>query len=146
MIIDNHFFILTNKRISMKKALLFLVFGVSLLLGGCVKNELLITSTLSNNSTRTWKLEMLYKNDQAQTLTPGQLIYTKTYKKDNTWEDSDGYKGTYTLPTEKLLKEITTNSSGGSLTIDYTIIKITVESLTVEYTFNQDKYKFVYKL
>lgn len=146
MIIDNHFFILSNKRTYMKKALLFLVFGVSLLLGGCVKNELLITSTLSNNSTRTWKLEMLYKNDQAQTLTPGQLIYTKTYKKDNTWEDSDGYKGTYTLPTEKLLKEITTNSSGGSLTIDYTIIKITVESLTVEYTFNQDKYKFVYKL
>ena len=146
MIIDNHSFILSNKRIYMKKALLFLVFGVSLLLGGCVKNELLITSTLSNNSTRTWKLEMLYKNDQAQTLTPGQLIYTKTYKKDNTWEDSDGYKGTYTLPTEKLLKEITTNSSGGSLTIDYTIIKITVESLTVEYTFNQDKYKFVYKL
>lgn len=146
MIIDNHFFILSNKRTYMKKDLLFLVFGVSLLLGGCVKNELLITSTLSNNSTRTWKLEMLYKNDQVQTLTPGQLIYTKTYKKDNTWEDSDGYKGTYTLPTEKLLKEITTNSSGGTLTIDYTIIKITVESLTVEYTFNQDKYKFVYKL
>jgi hypothetical protein len=89
---------------------------------------------------------MLYKNDQAQTLTPGQLIYTKTYKKDNTWEDSDGYKGTYSLSSDKLLKEITTNSSGGSLAIDYTIVKITVESLTVEYTFNQDKYKFVYKL
>jgi hypothetical protein len=130
----------------MKKAVLPFFILFALAIGGCIKNELLVESTLSNNSTRTWKLDMLYKNDQAQTLTPAQLIYTKTYKKDNTWEDSDGYKGTFTLPTDKSLKEITTNSTGAPLTIEYTIVKITVESLVVEYTFNQDKYKFVYKL
>jgi len=130
----------------MKKAVLPFFFLFVMAFGGCIKNELLVESTLSNSSSRTWKLEMLYKNDQAQTLTPGQLIYTKTYKKDKTWEDSDGYKGTFTLPNDKLLKEVTTNSTGAPLTIEYTIVKITVESLTVEYTFNQDKYKFVYKL
>lgn len=130
----------------MKKSVFTFFILFAMVLGGCLKNELLIESTLSNNSSRTWKLEKLYKNDQAQTLTPGQLIYTKTYKKDRTWEDSDGYKGTFTLPTDKLLKEVTTNSTGAPLTIEYTIVNVTTESLTVEYTFNQDKYKFVYKL
>ena len=131
----------------MKKLLFFLIFSASLFFLSCVKQNLLVESTLSNNSSRTWKLEMFLKNDNAQSLTPGQLIYTKTYKKDNTWEDSDGYKGTYSVITEKQLQEVTKNASGGGLsTIDYTIVKITTESLTVEYTFNQDKYKFIYKL
>jgi hypothetical protein len=130
----------------MKKSVFTFFIFFAIAFGGCLKNELLIESTLSNNSSKTWKLEKLFKNDQAQTLTPGQLIYSKTYKKDRTWEDSDGYKGTFTLPTDKLLKEVTLNSTGSPLTIEYTIVNITTESLTVEYTFNQDKYKFVYKL
>lgn len=130
----------------MKKILIFLTISASLFFLSCVKQELLIVSTLSNNSSRTWELDGFLKNDNYQFLTPGQSIYTKTYKKDNTWEDSDGYKGTYSLTTGKQLQEVTKNASGGGLlTIDYTIVKITSESLTVEYTFNQDKYKFIYK-
>ena len=83
-------------------------------------------------------------NNAAQPLTPAQAIYTKTYKNDYTWKDSDGYSGTFTVPSTKELQEVTANAQGGPLTITYTIVEFTSTELTIEYTYNQGTYKFVF--
>ncbi len=112
---------------------------------GCTKDEILVAEYLTNKSSRTWKLKELYINESRQTLTPAQRIYTKTYKTDYTWLDSDGYNGTFTIDGKSSLHETTENTTGGPLTIDYSITNIQTNYFSIEYTINQDKYKFVYE-
>jgi hypothetical protein len=112
---------------------------------GCSKDEVLVAEYLTNRSSKTWKLKSLYINDANQTLTPAQRIYTKTYKTDFTWVDSDGYNGTFTVDGKTALLEITENATGGPVTINYSITDIQTTYFSIEYTLNQDKYKFVYE-
>ena len=63
---------------------------------------------------------------------------------DNTWFDSDGYVGTYSVPNQTSIQEITTNATGGSRTINYTIKSSTMVGLDVEYTLGNTTYRLVY--
>jgi len=134
----------------MKKYFLPIFLIVTVALTGCGKDVSIFSSPrvvaggLTNYGTRTWKLKALFVNNAAQPLTPAQAIYTKTYKNDYTWKDSDGYTGTFTVPNTKELQEVTANSQGGPLTITYTIVDFTATELTIEYTYNQGTYKFVF--
>ena len=112
---------------------------------GCTKDQVLVAEYLTNKSSRTWKLKDLYINDAKQSLTPAQKIYTKTYKTDYTWLDSDGYDGTFTIDGKTALHETTANATGGPLTIDYTITNIQTSYFSIEYTLNQQKFKFVFE-
>ena len=134
----------------MKKFFLPIFLIVTVALSGCGKDVSIFSSPrvvaggLTNYGTRTWRLKALFINNAAQVLTPAQTIYTKTYKNDYTWKDSDGYNGTFTVPNTKEIEEVTANALGGPLTIKYTIVDFTQTELTVEYTYNQATYKFVY--
>jgi hypothetical protein len=88
----------------------------------------------------------MFVNGTQATLTAGQARYTKTFKTDNTWIDSDGYVGTYTVPNTTALIEITTNMSSGSRTISYTIKSISVTSLEVEYSIASTTYRLIFSL
>jgi hypothetical protein len=99
---------------------------------------------ISNNNAKSWKLTKIFVNGSLQNLTVAQLLFTKTYKSDNTWQDSDGYSGTYSIVNPQLFKEITINASGGNTTIDYKINSLNQLTLDIEYTFNQQTYRFVY--
>jgi hypothetical protein len=133
----------------MKKLALLLTLATTLGFFGCSKDGLsssskLVAGALTNYSSRTWKLKALSVNNQAQTMTPALLLYSKTYNSDFTWSDSDGYSGTFTVPSSKEIKEITNNAQVASLTTTYRIIGFTDTDLTVEYTFNADTFKFVF--
>ncbi len=105
-----------------------------------------IKSNLNNGLTKTWNLSKLYVNGTQMTLTPGQARYTKTYKVDNTWLDSDGYLGTYSVASVQSISEITTNASGGSRTIVYTVKACNSTQLDVEYTLASTTYRLVFVL
>jgi len=105
-----------------------------------------VKSSLTSGVTKTWALKKLFVNGTQSTLTPGQALYTKTYKADNTWLDSDGYAGTYTVPSPTLIIEITTNLPAGNRNDTYTIKSISVTSLEVEYSVSSTTYRLVFGL
>jgi hypothetical protein len=111
----------------------------------CKKDEdpiAALKQKLTDNSTKVWKLSKLFVNGSQQTLTPGQLSYTKTFNTNGNWSDSDGYSGTFKIETTKLLKETTT--VGGSGTVSYKINAIADNQLDIEYTIGQETYRLVY--
>lgn len=101
-----------------------------------------VKTQLTANKTKTWLLKAVFVNGQSQTLTTAQSAYTKTYNSDETWLDSDGYKGTFSIMAVTSFKEITSNAITGASTIQYDIVTINGSKLVVEYTFNQVKYRF----
>jgi hypothetical protein len=101
-----------------------------------------VKTQLTANKAKTWRLKAVIVNGQSQTLTAAQSAYTKTYNSDETWIDSDGYKGTFSILTVKSLKVVTSNAIAGTSTIQYDILTINGTILVVEYTYNQVKYKF----
>jgi hypothetical protein len=134
----------------MKKIFLFI--GLGLLFSSCKKeggeNATVDTvkAALTNNLSKTWTLNKLYVNGTQTTLTAGQARYTKTFKVDNTWLDSDGYLGTYSLPNPQAISEVTTNQLGGAQTIVYKINSCTTTQLDVEYTQGTTVYRLVFIL
>jgi hypothetical protein len=128
------------------KPFLFLFFFI-VGLSSCSKKEnpntvKYVKTQLTANKTKTWRLKAVIVNGQSQTLTAAQSAYTKTYNSDETWLDSDGYKGTFSILTVTSLKVVTSNAIAGTSTIQYDILTIDGTRLIVEYTFNQVKYKF----
>lgn len=128
------------------KPFLFLFFFI-VGLSSCSKKEnpntvKYVKTQLTANKTKTWRLKAVIVNGQSQTLTAAQNAYTKTYNSDETWLDSDGYKGTFSILTVTSLKVVTSNAIAGTSTIQYDILTIDGTRLIVEYTFNQVKYKF----
>jgi hypothetical protein len=105
-----------------------------------------VKSVLTNGLTKTWTLSKLYVNGTQQTLTGGQARFTKTFKANNSWLDSDGNVGTYTLPTASSIQEITTNLSSGTRTINYTIKECGTSVLDVEYAIASTTYRLVFTL
>jgi hypothetical protein len=105
-----------------------------------------VKSALTNGLTKTWTLSKLYVNGTQQTLTAGQARFTKTFKTNNSWLDSDGNIGTYTLPTTTTIQEITTNLSSGTRTINYTIKECSTGVLDVEYAIASTTYRLVFTL
>jgi len=126
---------------------MFFFLFVSTILWGCKKDAdpiAELNKKLTNGSTRTWKLNKLFINSSQQTLSPAQLLYTKTFNKNGNWNDSDGYSGTFKIETTKTLKETTTVGGSGSIT--YTINLLNDTQLDIQYSFNQQTYRFVYVL
>jgi hypothetical protein len=128
------------------KPFLFLFFFI-VGLSSCSKKEnpntvKYVKTQLTANKTKTWRLKAVIVNGQSQTLTAAQSAYTKTYNSDETWIDSDGYKGTFSILTVTSLKVVTSNAIAGTSTIQYDILTIDGTRLIVEYTFNQVKYKY----
>jgi hypothetical protein len=105
-----------------------------------------IKSILSNGLTKTWTLTKLYVNGTQQTLTAGQARFTKTFKANNNWLDSDGNIGTYSLPNINSLQEVTTNHPSGTRTINYTIKECNTTILDVEYVIANTTYRLVFTL
>ena len=103
-------------------------------------------STLTAGVTKTWTLSKMYIDGSEVALTLGQARYTKTYKADNTWIDSDGYAGTYTIPNPTALTEVTTNLPSGSQTINYLIKYCSTTSLEVEYSAANTTYRLIFSL
>jgi len=128
------------------KKIINLFFAFSILLIACNKKDgkgtiQYVTNQLTDKSSKVWHLKALYINGQNQTLTNAQNIYTKTYKADGSWLDTDGYKGTFAVQTVTSLKETTTNNITGNSYIQFDILTISSKGLTLEYSQNQIKYK-----
>jgi hypothetical protein len=103
-----------------------------------------LKNNLCGGNTKTWKFGKFILNGTEQTLNAAELAYTKTYKSDGTWLDSDGYTGTFNIGSSVLLKEITTNSNPPNSTTDFVINSISSNLIDVEYTVNSQTYEYVY--
>jgi hypothetical protein len=120
----------------------FLFLSILALISACTKTETPPAETPKSNfenlvgtTSKVWGISELYINDTLFPLDNVQLQYTKTYKKDNSFEDSDGFKGTYTLSADgKTLVETTT--SGGTGVNTYTVNSISASKLDVKLTSN----------
>jgi len=103
-----------------------------------------LKNNLCGGNTKIWKFSKFILNGTEQTLNAAELAYTKTYKSDGTWLDSDGYTGTFNIGSSVLLKEITTNSNPPNSTTDFIINSISSNLIDVEYTVNSQTYEYVY--
>ena len=135
------------KEFFLKNLLLFSFLSCLTIFCSCSKKDnpntvKYVKTQLTANKTKTWLLKAVFVNGQSQTLTAAQSAYTKTYNSDETWLDSDGYKGTFSILTVTSIKEVTSNTVAGVSTIQYNILTINGSKLVVEYTFNQVKYRF----
>ena len=59
---------------------------------------------IAGGNSKTWGIEKLYVNDTLIALNADQLRYTKTYKRDSTYADSDGVSGLWCDCSENLNK------------------------------------------
>jgi hypothetical protein len=100
---------------------------------------------LNAGSSKTWQIEKIYINDTLLTLTPEQLNYTKTYKSDSSFFDSDAISGKYKLTNDgkKLEENLIIGGSGTSyydvevLTASQLVLKLTSDGAN---TFNNKFY------
>lgn len=82
----------------------------------------------SGASLKVWGIEKLYVNDTLIQLDAQQLLYTKTYKRDSSFVDSDGLQGTWNLDANgTTLKENLT--LGGTGTLTYKVETLTESNL-----------------
>jgi hypothetical protein len=88
---------------------------------------------LTSNGSKTWQIEKLYINDTLFSLNAEQLKYTRTYKSDSTFFDSDGIGGKYVL-IENGGKLIETLTTGGSGILTYKVESLTTGNLVLRLT------------
>jgi hypothetical protein len=82
----------------------------------------------SGTALKVWGIEKLYVNDTLIQLTAQQLLYSKTYKRDSSFVDSDGLQGTWNLDANgATLKENIT--LGGTGTLTYKVETLTESNL-----------------
>jgi hypothetical protein len=119
---------------------------------GCTKNNSTDSisyqsSVLVNNSSSLgkWKLSSLKVGTVVQALTASQLAFTKQYTADLKYSDTDGLKGTWSMPNADSLVEVFTNfSSGVSVTQVYKINSISTTQLNLTYTVNGTEINAIY--
>jgi hypothetical protein len=71
----------------------------------------------SGANEKVWGIEKLYVNDTLIQLNAQQLLFTKTYKRDRSFLDSDGFQGTWNLDGDAgILNETLTLGGLGTLT------------------------------
>ncbi len=82
----------------------------------------------SGTALKVWGIEKLYVNDTLIQLDAQQSLYTKTYKRDSSFVDSDGLQGTWNLDANgTTLKENLT--LGGTGTLTYKVETLTESNL-----------------
>jgi hypothetical protein len=76
--------------------------------------DLTKTQMLRDNDSKTWQLVKMYVRDTLYELSEQELLYTVTYKSDNTFVDSDGMFGTYQYDevSNKITETLTTGGTG----------------------------------
>jgi hypothetical protein len=83
---------------------------------------------MAGNSSKIWGIEKLYINDTLIALDADQLRYTKTYKRDSTYVDSDGLSGRWNLSNNNVnLTEIV--EQGGQGTLKYQVETLNASTL-----------------
>jgi hypothetical protein len=88
---------------------------------------------LTSTSAKTWQIEKIYINDTLLAMTPEMLNYTKTYKSDSSFFDSDAISGKYMLTNDgKKLEE--SLIIGGSGTSYYDVEVLTASQLVLKLT------------
>jgi hypothetical protein len=76
-----------------------------------------VAELMAGSSSKTWGIEKLYVNDTLIALDADQLRYTKTYRRDSTYVDSDGLSGRWNLSNNNVnLTEIVEQGGQGTLT------------------------------
>lgn len=123
---------------------------------GCSKNDVSALSEeqqvikwLTGDGNRYWRLRHVFINDVQQTLTSNQLQYNKTYTltpgqtDQGTFTNYDGYKGTWTLNSKKLIREKIITGTG-AIEIFVTILRISETDLEIEYIANATSSREVY--
>ena len=113
----------------------FFVLSISLLsLTSCGKDKdpEPVTPTaielMAGSNSKTWGIEKLYVNDTLIALNADQLRYTKTYKRDSTYTDSDGLSGRWNLSNNNVnLTEIV--EQGGQGTLKYQVETLNASTL-----------------
>lgn len=105
-----------------------------------------VKATLTNGLTKKWELSEFYIDGVEQSLTSGQSRYSKTYKINDTWFDSDGNIGTYIFTSPSTFTEITTNYFSGSRTLLYTIKECSITTLDIEYSISSVTYRLIFSI
>jgi hypothetical protein len=119
----------------MKKATVILCVAMAMLLStyACKKKSTPTPAPMEllvSGGQKIWQIEKLFINDTLYNLTPEQLAYTKTYKSDSTFADSDGISGKYVL-TKNGTELQETLISGGSGKLIYTVETLNNSSLVI---------------
>ena len=128
-------------------------FLVSILFIGCTKDETL--SSLEQNkvyltglgATPTkWLLTSLTSSGTLLPLTAAQKNYSKTYAKNGTYADSDGFIGTWELSgTNQLIERYVNFPSGSPATQSFQIVSISATNLIILHNYNGTPIWSVYK-
>lgn len=129
----------------MKKNILAAALITLFVIASCSETETPDNNTTSTNksaneilagaNTKQWGLAKLYINDTLYPLTSEQLLYTKTYKRDSTFADTDGLQGKYNFSSNgKYLNE--TLTAGGSGNAIYSIISLSDKTLEYKLIYN----------
>jgi hypothetical protein len=106
------------------------------------KSSILVNNSLTQGK---WKLSSMKAGSVVQSLTPSQIAYVKHYTADFKFSDTDGLKGSWSMPSVDSLVEIITNfSSGVSVTQVYKITSITASQLNLNYTVNGTEINALY--
>ncbi|MFZ9695372.1 MAG: hypothetical protein ACO3AY_05820 [Chitinophagaceae bacterium] len=105
-----------------------------------------VKATLTNGLTKKWELAKFYIDGVEQSLTTGQSRYSKIYKINDTWLDSDGSIGSYNFTSPSTFTEITTNYFSGSRTLLYTIKECSITTLDVEYSISAVTYRLIFTI
>lgn len=133
----------------MRKFILFFILVTCFL--SCKKKEESVSlidlhaNYLTGSLNKTWFLKSIYINGVPQQLSIGQARYNKTYRKNGTWTDSDGYIGFFSFKTAFSLNEVSENTTPPNVNVDYKINSITENKLDVEYSYNSQAFRFVYE-
>jgi hypothetical protein len=99
---------------------------------------------MAGSSSKIWGIEKLYVNDTLIALDSDQLRYTKTYKRDSTYLDSDGLSGRWNLSNANLTEIV---EQGGQGTLTYKVESLSAASLKIRLISDgTDTYNTLYEL
>ena len=92
-----------------------------------------------------WNLTTLTSSGTVLTLTYAQKRYYKTFGDNNLYKDSDGFVGSWDMPsTEQLIERYVNYPSGSPATQSYKIVSITATNLIISYNHNGTPFTAVY--
>lgn len=108
------------------------------------------TQNLTGMGNHSWKIQEVYINGVAQTLTAPQKTFVKAYSVDTGKTTSgkvtttEGYVGNWIFLTTQTLQETYSNNSQPPLQIVYTINELSPTRLDVSYSINNELRREVY--
>ncbi len=138
----------------MKLKLFFISISLfaSIVFTGCAKEEALspleqnkIYLTGLGSTPIKWLLKSLTSSVTVLPLTFAQKNYSKTYSKNGSYADSDGFVGSWDMPsTEQLIERYVNYPSGTPATQSYKIVSITATNLIILHDYNGTPITAVY--